>query len=75
MSKATLAVGDRVSALPFKHKGKTGEVKFFGEIDGKNPGNWVGIELDEPTGDCEGDCDGTQIFACKPGHGLFLRPT
>jgi dynactin complex subunit len=35
----------------------------------------VGIELLEPLGDCDGDFNGNQIFECKPGHGLFLRPT
>ena len=27
-----------------KHKGKKGVIKFIGEIEGKNAGNWVGIE-------------------------------
>ena len=61
--------------IPFKHKGKVGEVKFIGEIDGKNQGNWVGIELLDPVGECDGDFNGNQIFECKPGHGLILRPT
>jgi hypothetical protein len=61
--------------IPFKHKGKTGEIKFIGEIETKNSGNWVGVELDAPGGDCDGECDGNQLFQCKPGHGLFLRPT
>ena len=55
MSKVTLSIGERVSLIPFKHKGKKGVVKFFGEIEGKNAGNWVGIELDEPNGDCDGE--------------------
>lgn len=75
MSKTNLAVGERVSLIPFKHKGKVGVVKYIGEIAGKNSGNWLGIELDEPKGDGDGDCDGEQVFECRPGHGLFLRPT
>jgi len=55
MSKTNLSVGERVSLIPFKHKGKQGEIRFIGEIDGKNSGNWVGIELDELKGDCDGD--------------------
>jgi hypothetical protein len=37
MSKAqNLVVGERVSLIPFKHKGKIGTIKFIGEIEGKN---------------------------------------
>jgi hypothetical protein len=37
MSKAqNLVVGERVSLIPFKHKGKIGIIKFIGEIEGKN---------------------------------------
>jgi hypothetical protein len=36
MSKTTLTIGERVSLIPFKHKGKLGDVKFIGEIEGKN---------------------------------------
>ena len=61
--------------IPFKHKGKTGEIRFIGEVETKNSGNWVGIELDIAGGDCDGECDGTRYFQCKEGHGLFLRPT
>ena len=75
MSKTNLSLGERVQLIPFKHKGKAGVVKYVGEIEGKNSGNWVGIELDEPQGDCDGDSNGTQIFECRPSHGLFLRPT
>lgn len=75
MSKTNLQVNERVQLIPFKHKGKQGVIKYIGEIEGKNQGNWIGIELDEPKGDCDGDCNGNQVFECKPGHGLFLRPT
>jgi len=75
MSKTNVTIGEKVSLIPFKHKGKIGEVKFIGEVEGKNQGNWVGIELEEPKGDCDGDFNGSQIFECKKGHGIFLRPT
>ena len=57
MSKTNLQVGERVSLIPFKRKGQQGVVKFIGEIEGKNSGNWVGIELDEQKGECDGDCN------------------
>jgi len=50
-------------------------IKFIGEIEGKASGNWVGIELDDPKGDCNGDFNGVQLYECKEGHGIFLRPT
>ena len=75
MSKINVQLGDRVQLLPYKHKGKQGLIKHLGEIEGKAQGNWVGIELDEAQGDCNGDFEGNQIFECKEGHGIFLRPT
>ena len=59
-----MQLGERVSLIPFKHKGKIGTIKFIGEIDGKNSGNWLGIELLEPTGDCSGEYGSNQIFQC-----------
>jgi len=50
-------VGDRVSLIPFKHKGKVATVKYFGAID-KKIGQFVGLELDEPTGDMSGEVNG-----------------
>lgn len=64
-----------MSLIPFKHKGKVGTIKYIGEIQGKNQGVWVGIELDEPKGDCSGESGSSQIFECRQDHGIFLRPT
>ena len=69
-----LAVDDKVSLIPFKHKGKLGIVKFIGEVAGKPSGNWVGVELEEPTGTCSGEHEENTFFECKPNHGIFLRP-
>ena len=76
MSKISkFGLGDRVQLIPFKHKGKQGHIKYIGEIEGKAQGNWVGIELDEPNGENNGDFNDQKIFDCKEGHGIFLRPT
>jgi dynactin complex subunit len=75
MSKTNLTIGERVSLIPFKHKGKAGEVKYIGEIDGKAPGIWIGIELDEPKGDSDGEFNGIQLYECRPSHGVVLRPS
>ena len=76
MSKlAKFALGDRVQLIPYKHKGKQGVIKFIGEIEGKASGNWVGVELDKPEGECHGNVGDAFIFDCKVSHGIFLRPT
>lgn len=69
-----LSVGDRVSLIPFKHKNKIGVIKFIGEVAGKPSGNWVGIELEEPTGVCSGEFEEKNYFECKENAGIFLRP-
>ena len=45
MQQNTFNVGDRVTLIPFKHKGKVATVKYFGQI-GRKFGTWVGLELD-----------------------------
>jgi len=67
-------VGDRVTLIPYQHKGKVATVKYFGSI-GRKFGTWVGLELDEATGDCDGLVGGEQLFECEPNFGLVLRNT
>lgn len=38
-------------------------------------GIWVGIALNEAQGKHDGTVNGTEYFACEPGHGVFLRPS
>lgn len=49
MQQNTFNVGDRVTLIPFKHKGKVATVKYFGQI-GRKFGTWVGLELDVSPG-------------------------
>eukprot|EP00927_Polykrikos_kofoidii_P055596 TRINITY_DN49813_c0_g1_i1.p1 TRINITY_DN49813_c0_g1~~TRINITY_DN49813_c0_g1_i1.p1 ORF type:complete len:1084 (+),score=129.39 TRINITY_DN49813_c0_g1_i1:179-3430(+) len=37
-------------------------------------GQWVGISLDEPTGENSGSVQGKEYFACQPNCGLFIQP-
>lgn len=53
---------------------KVGTVRFLGPINGET-GLWVGVELDQPVGNCAGDYDKVQYFECPKGCGLFLKPT
>ena len=40
------------------------------------PGYWVGIQLDEPTGDSDGKVKGKKYFEVPGGSkfGIFIRP-
>lgn len=50
-------------------------VRYCGPI-GKKFGTWVGLELDEPTGDCNGlENNGEKVFECAENYGLVLRNT
>jgi len=54
---------------------RRGEVKYVGKVVGLGAGYWVGVCLDEPTGDNDGKIAGKQIFECPgPKFGIFVRP-
>lgn len=63
--------------------GKVGTVRFIG-LTQFSPGQWIGIELDHPTGKNDGSVQGIRYFDCvanegKPNelhdlYGLFVRP-
>ena len=60
--------------MPFAHKGKVATVHFFGQI-GRKHGDWVGVELEADSGDCDGFISGQQFFQVEKNHGLFCRVT
>merc|ERR1712146_860924 len=68
---ASIEVGNRCETVV---GAKRGEVKYVGKVTGLERGYWVGIKLDEPTGDNNGKVKGKQIFECDPRFGLFVRP-
>ena len=51
---------------------KKGTLRFFGTADFA-PGEWAGIELDEPVGKNNGSVQGKVYFICAPKHGKTLR--
>ena len=55
---------------------RRGEVKFVGKVPELGPGFWVGVILDEPTGDSDGSVKGKKYFETNGGakFGLFVRP-
>ncbi len=55
---------------------RRGEVKFVGKVPELAPGYWVGVLLDEPTGDSDGSVKGKKYFEVPGGtkFGVFIRP-
>ena len=54
--------------------GRRGEVMYVGKVAGMERGFWIGIKLDEPSGDCGGFFKEKQYFECPSKFGLFVRP-
>ena len=55
---------------------RRGEVKYVGLVPELAPGYWIGVQLDEPTGDSDGKVKGKTYFTAVGGSkfGLFIRP-
>jgi len=53
---------------------RRGEVKFIGKVAPLGAGFWIGVQLDEPTGDSNGTVKGKQHFECPDKFGTFVRP-
>ena len=52
-----------------------GEVKFVGKVKPLGKGFWVGVLLDEPTGNSNGTIDGEVVFEAGEKYAIFVRPT
>ena len=53
---------------------RRGTVRFVGKVPGLGAGYWVGVELDEPTGDTNGTVKGKKYFEVADKFGMFSRP-
>jgi tubulin-folding cofactor B len=55
---------------------RRGEVKYVGVVPELAPGYWLGVQLDEPTGDSDGKVKGKKYFEPVGGSkfGIFIRP-
>jgi hypothetical protein len=47
-------------------------VRFFGKVK-FGRGDWVGLELSGPMGDCDGSKNSVRYYKCNKGHGKFIR--
>ncbi|XP_030006415.1 CAP-Gly domain-containing linker protein 1 [Sphaeramia orbicularis] len=67
---ADFQIGERV----WVNGNKPGYVRFIGGTQFA-PGQWAGIELDEPIGKNDGSVAGVPYFKCEDGRGIFTRPS
>ncbi|KAF2715864.1 hypothetical protein K431DRAFT_289871 [Polychaeton citri CBS 116435] len=66
-------LGSRCRLLP-DNDHRRGSVRYIGDIaEIPGVGAWVGVGLDEPTGNNDGSIKGTTYFECTPKHGVFVR--
>jgi len=47
-------------------------VRFFGKVK-FGRGDWVGLELSGPMGDCDGSKNSVRYYKCNKNHGKFIR--
>ena len=62
-------IGDEVSLRENQH----GTVRFCGNTSFAD-GIWVGVEMREPVGTCNGTMKAVSYFKCELNHGVFVRP-
>ena len=69
VEQSELQVGQTVEL----NDGRVAVVRFAGSLH-FTAGDFVGVELDEPTGLNDGSVKGKRYFECKPKHGQFVKP-
>nr|CAD7453456.1 unnamed protein product [Timema tahoe] len=63
------SLGDRVIIMSGQGS-KAGTLKYRGTTEFA-PGDWCGVELDDPVGKNDGSVEGVRYFKCEPKFGLF----
>jgi dynactin 1 len=53
--------------------GQTGIIRFVGRTEFAT-GDWIGVELEGPTGKNDGSVKGERYFDVEANHGMFVRP-
>ncbi|XP_043476457.1 kinesin-like protein KIF13A isoform X2 [Leptopilina heterotoma] len=64
-----VVVGESVLIRPYSY---SGVIAYVGPTDFAS-GNWIGVELDAPTGKNDGTVGGHKYFTCRPKCGIFVK--
>lgn len=49
-----------------------GVCQYRGAIEGRK-GVWLGLDMDDTVGDCDGSVNDTEYFSTHDGHGMFIK--
>ncbi|XP_052238163.1 CAP-Gly domain-containing linker protein 1 homolog [Dreissena polymorpha] len=71
MAAQTIEIGTRVKVIEKRVVG-TGIVAYMGTTTFQ-PGQWIGVVLDEAKGKNDGTVQGKAYFTCPHNHGIFVR--
>ncbi|XP_076626899.1 cytoplasmic linker protein 190 isoform X2 [Colletes latitarsis] len=69
VSQRDLRIGERV-IVSSTQGSKAGVLRYLGVTEFA-PGEWCGVELDEPVGKNDGSVGDKRYFECRPKYGLF----
>ncbi|XP_035739446.1 CAP-Gly domain-containing linker protein 1-like isoform X6 [Vespa mandarinia] len=69
VSQRDLKIGERV-IVSSSQGSKTGVLRYMGATEFA-PGEWCGVELDDPLGKNDGSVGDKRYFECRPKYGLF----
>uniref|UniRef100_T1J0U1 Kinesin-like protein KIF13A n=1 Tax=Strigamia maritima TaxID=126957 RepID=T1J0U1_STRMM len=65
-----MQMGESILVRPYNY---SGIISFIGPTAFAS-GVWIGVELDMSSGKNDGSVKNVRYFACRPRHGLFVRP-
>ena len=78
MDQSLMRMGElsefRVGQTVELQDGRIAMVRYIGDAHFAS-GDWVGVELDDPSGKNDGSVQGQRYFECKPKYGMFVRPS